>query len=161
MGALEDMLSRQWQLQNVMSPDRRHASTDPQTRCEYIKDMAYALEDEIHELTAETGWKPWTTSWHVNVDAARAEWIDAWHFMMNLANNLGMNEAMILGMYSAKAEINEKRMEAKYDGVSTKCPVCRRALDDPATECAPAIGKPRLGYCVNIGHYSPTADFLQ
>lgn len=133
MGALGDMLGMQAALQAVF--DRRAVSDDPQESCEYIKDMAYALEDEIHELTAETGWKPWSTSWHINELAAQGEWIDALHFMLNLANKLNLTEEGIVRLYNAKYAINKARAASKYDGVSTKCPECKRALDDPTTQC--------------------------
>ena len=131
-GFLSDMLETQRSLQVEFDP--RAASDDGQLSCEYIKDMAYALEDEIHELTAETGWKPWSSSWHINTEQARGEWIDAWHFMMNLANKLGMDAQMIYDMYEAKAEINRRRIRNNYDGLD-KCPGCKRAMDDPATTC--------------------------
>ncbi|HKU53135.1 MAG TPA: dUTPase [Nitrospira sp.] len=133
IGGLEGALRRQRLLQQAFDP--RAVSSNPQQSCEYIKDMVYAAEDELHELTAETGWKPWTTSWHINVDAARGEWIDAFHFMLNLANKLGMTEDMILEMYYAKADKNLARIQAGYDGRSTKCDICHRALDDDATSC--------------------------
>lgn len=133
MSSLDKMLSTQQELQREF--DSRAVSSDPQQSCEYIKDMCTALTAEAMELMEETGWKPWSTSWHINVDAARGEWIDAWHFMMNLANKLGMDEQMIFQMYEVKAEVNRRRIRSGYDGVSTKCPGCKRAMDDPATSC--------------------------
>ena len=133
MNNLGAMLRDQAELQKAL--DGRAFDTDPTTTCEYIKDMTLAAMDELHELLGEVGWKPWATSKHVHVDEARGEWIDAWHFMMNLANTLGMTEDMIVEMYYAKAHINKKRMLQGYDGVSTKCPNCKRALDDPVTNC--------------------------
>ena len=95
-----------------------------------------ALIDELHELLGEIGWKPWAKSRHINLDAARGEFIDAMHFMANLALVLGLNDAEeILRLYHKKHEKNAKRQEEGYDGVSTKCPGCKRALDDEAVEC--------------------------
>lgn len=133
MGALQDMLETQSKLQFEFDPRAR--TEDPQQTCEYIKDMCTALTAETVELLEETGWKPWTTSWHVNLNEARAEWIDAWHFLLNLANRLEMDEEMIVEKYNVKAEINLQRIRNSYDGVTTKCPGCRRAMDDPATTC--------------------------
>lgn len=132
MSLFYDMMETQKKL--AASFDSRATSDDLQQSCEYIKDMVLATTDELHELLAETGWKPWSTSWHVNVEAARGEWIDAWHFMMNLANKLGMTEEMIADMYERKAEINRQRIKDGYDGLN-KCPGCGRAMDDPAVRC--------------------------
>lgn len=131
--SLQLMLNSQKDLQRVFDP--RAVSEDPRASCEYIKDMSLATMDEIHELLGEVGWKPWATSRHINVESARREWIDAWHFMMNLANKLGMDEEMISRMYYQKAAINLARIRAGYDGVTTKCPGCKRALDDDGTLC--------------------------
>ena len=95
-----------------------------------------ALVDEAHELLAEIGWKPWAKSRHINLEAARGEFIDMMHFMGNLALVLGMDDAAeIMRRYHAKHEKNAKRQEEGYDGVSTKCPGCKRALDDEAVKC--------------------------
>jgi dimeric dUTPase (all-alpha-NTP-PPase superfamily) len=150
MGALQEMLDDQLELQKVMPPfPSRATSDDPQTTCEFIKDNVLAAVAELIELMEETGWKFWSSSWHVNVDQARAEWIDAWHFMMNIGNKLGMDEELIQAMYNAKRDINRQRQLVGYDGVSTKCPKCKRALDDPATKCTLFEGK--RGVCQEYG----------
>ncbi|UVT31661.1 deoxyuridine triphosphatase [Microbacterium phage Kenzers] len=119
-----------------------------------------AATDELHELLAETSWKPWAKADYVRLEAARGEWIDAWHFMMNLANLLQLDAEAIERRYRAKRAKNIKRQEDGYDGVSTKCPGCNRALDDDAVECAPRtqrIGGNTLDgvYCVVRGRFVP------
>lgn len=94
-----------------------------------------ALTDELHELLAEIGWKPWAKSRHINTEAARGEAIDALHFLLNIFLVLGMDSTDILIAYHAKHQKNAKRQEEGYDGVSTKCPGCKRALDDAAVKC--------------------------
>lgn len=96
-----------------------------------------ALTDELHELLAEVGWKPWAKSRHINLEAARGEAIDAMHFLANIFLALGLNDADdIMNRYHEKHKKNAKRQEEGYDGVSTKCPNCHRALDDDAVGCA-------------------------
>ena len=112
-----------------------------------------ALVDELHELLGEIGWKPWAKSRHINLEAARGEFIDALHFMGNLALVLGLDDSdQIMYLYHEKHIKNAKRQEEGYDGVSTKCPICHRALDDNAVLCT--IDEPELlgpgitsGYC--------------
>lgn len=94
-----------------------------------------AIIHEIVEEEAETGWKPWANKRFINLEAARGEWIDQLHFFLNKALVLGMDAGMIKRMYDAKHEKNAKRQEEGYDGVSTKCPGCGRALDDDAVKC--------------------------
>jgi hypothetical protein len=57
------------------------------------------------------------------------------HFMLNGALLLGLDADEIIRRYDAKHEKNAKRQEEGYDGVSTKCGVCKRALDDAAVLC--------------------------
>lgn len=126
---LRHMLSKQKQLQEKAYGHDLDAMTNVE-RIEFLKINILALEDELHEALAEVGWKPWADSRHINIDQLRGELIDAWHFMMNLFITAGMDAQMITDMYLAKREKNIKRQEEGYDGVSGKCKVCKRALDD-------------------------------
>lgn len=94
-----------------------------------------ALVHEMVEMEAETSWKPWAKGAFFNIDAARGEWIDMYHFMLNGALLLGLDADMIKVLYDRKHAKNEARQHAEYDGVSTKCPGCGRALDDDAVKC--------------------------
>lgn len=136
---LRDMLIDQRRLQIDAYGQDPH-SMNQEERIRFIKDMTYALEDELHEAVAETGWKPWQTSKHINEEAFKAELVDAWHFFMNLMLVVGMTEADLIEGYYAKRQKNIDRQRAGYDGVNGKCPKCRRALDDNAVICDPSSG---------------------
>ena len=113
-------------------------SMSTQERVNYIKENVLALTDELHELLAETSWKPWAKSEFLNEDKAFSELVDAWHFMMNimLAISTAVDDGdladMLTEAYFKKRMINVQRQEDGYDGRSTKCPTCKRALDDPS-----------------------------
>lgn len=118
---------------------------NPEGAIEFITWNVLALTDELHELLGEVGWKPWATSKHVNLTAARGELIDAFHFFMNLALVLNMDASDLFLGYMKKHEKNIERQEEGYDGVSTKCPGCKRALDDDGVAC-------RLEPAYRLGH---------
>lgn len=130
MSDLNDLLEAQASLQLSMPNGKDPREMPEEERALFIKDMTLALTDELHELLAEVGWKPWASSRHVNVESARGELIDAFHFFMNLALALDMDGFLIQEMYHTKRAKNKQRQEEGYDGVSTKCVVCGRALDD-------------------------------
>lgn len=109
--------------------------TDIPTAVQALFINTYAAEDELHELLAETSWKPWAKGDRLDLEAARGEFIDVWHFVLNIANILGLDEDAIAERYAKKRGVNIARQEAGYDGVSTKCPGCKRALDDDAVTC--------------------------
>lgn len=106
-------------------------------RVQFIKDMVLALSDELHELLGEVGWKPWATSRHVNREAAVGELIDAWHFFMNLMIVLSVTPDELFERYMEKRQKNIQRQMDGYDGVTGKCPECKRALDDAGVTCTP------------------------
>lgn len=107
---------------------------DPK-RIDEFKDMVMALQDELHEALGEIGWKNWSTSRHFNVEAVQGELVDAFCFLMSLMLLAGLDAPTLYAKYQAKMRINHKRQEDGYDGISTKCPSCRRAYDDPAVRC--------------------------
>lgn len=104
-------------------------------RIEEFKNMVMALQDELHEALGEMGWKPWSTSRHFNTEAVQGELVDAWCFLMSLMLLAGLDAPTLYRKYQDKMAINHKRQDAGYDGISTKCPSCRRAYDDPAVRC--------------------------
>jgi hypothetical protein len=129
------MLNEQGRLQtDVFGFD--FATMTTQERVDYIKENVLALTDELHEMLAEMSWKPWAKSEFINDEKAVSEYVDAWHFMMNiliaLAPEMGGHEmaSLLTAGYEKKREINVQRQEDGYDGQSTKCPECKRALDD-------------------------------
>lgn len=131
---LVEMMQLQLQLQTkAYGKDPRELAG--QERIDFFKDMKLALQDELHEALDEIGWKPWATSKHWNDDAVKGELVDAWHFMMNLFIVADLSPNELFQRYVAKRQKNIERQKAGYDGVSTKCPVCKRALDDDSVEC--------------------------
>jgi hypothetical protein len=126
-------------------------------RIQFIKDMVLALGDEAHELLGEIGWKPWASSRHINREAAVGELIDMWHFFMNLMLVLGVDATELYERYMEKRSKNISRQQAGYDGISGKCPECKRALDDTGVFCTVFyldIGgrsRPLNGVCAKTG----------
>lgn len=107
-----------------------YESMNTDERLVAIKDMVLACTDELHEALAETGWKPWATSRHINYEAFQGELIDAYHFLMNLMLIAGMTDEDVDRAYREKNKRNIERQRAGYDGITGKCSGCGRAGDD-------------------------------
>ncbi len=109
-------------------------------RMRYVRDNVLALTDELHEALGECGWRPWATSNHMHVSAYLGELVDAWHFLMNLMLASGIAPSVLADRlydsYMEKQARNAQRQAEGYDGVSSKCPGCGRALDDVAVTCS-------------------------
>ena len=144
---LSDALQAQLELQ-IKSYGQDPRDFTDQQKMHWILVNAYALEDEINEATAEVGWKPWAISNHINRDAYKGELVDALHFFLNLMLAADISAEELFKGYQLKREKNAKRQADGYDGVSTKCPGCRRALDDDAVECAVDLNNLGYVWCV-------------
>lgn len=131
---LRDALRAQYELQ-LDSYKNDPAALSDEERAHFISWNILALEDELHEALDEVGWKPWTTSRHLNRDAFKGELVDALHFFMNLMLAAEIDADELLEAYQKKREKNAKRQREGYDGVTGKCPKCHRALDDDAVTC--------------------------
>lgn len=107
--------------------------------------MKTALEAELNELLQEIGWKPWASSRHINYEAAKSELVDTFQFFMNLCFAVGMTADELLERHAEKLKINYERANGGYDGVSTKCGWCGRALDDKHVSCDSPTSE--TGYC--------------
>lgn len=135
-----ELLKLQDDLQRASYANGSPIALDEDERIEFIRWNVLALEDELHEMLGECGWKPWATSSHVNEDAAFGELVDALHFFMNLLLVVAPSSVALTGgpeavgrlleqRYVAKREKNARRQEEGYDGLN-KCVECKRALDD-------------------------------
>lgn len=120
-------------------------------RMSYLRTQALALTDELHEALGETGWKPWATSNHLNRDAYAGELADVFIFFMNMMLTADITPSELMDLVKVKQIKNVKRQDEGYDGVSTKCPGCRRAYDDGAVTCHPSDDK-LPEFCEKIGY---------
>lgn len=112
---------------------------DPKAKMAYIREQALAATDEIHEALAETGWKSWASSNHINRDAYAGELADTFIFLMNMMLVSDITPSELMEIVRAKQIKNHKRQDDGYDGVTTKCPGCKRAYDDDAVTCTPPV----------------------
>jgi dimeric dUTPase (all-alpha-NTP-PPase superfamily) len=124
---LDEIFERQHTLQREKFKDPQRMSR-PEA-LEYIRWNVLALTDELHEALQEVGWKPWANSVHINRNEYVGELIDATHFLVNLFLVVGATPLEVYGAYLEKNERNHTRQDKGYDGVSEKCPHCKRELD--------------------------------
>lgn len=136
------MIRQQRELQHRMGLTFTVSPDNKMSRINHIKDMALAAIKEIGEALDEVSWKPWTTGRPVlRKHAVGGELSDAFQFIMNMwfaaypeLSDEGLADRMI-SILEAKLLVNEIRRVNGYDGESTKCGACKRALDDPAVSC--------------------------
>jgi hypothetical protein len=134
-----------WMLENVFSTQaefqRVYFGHDFETmsrneRIDYVRWNILALLDEMHEALAEVGWKPWALAKYFNKHSFQGELVDAFHFFVNLCLASGMDAQALMKRYHRKQRVNRERQDNGYDGVKSKCPLCKRAYDDADVKCA-------------------------
>lgn len=113
---------------------------------DYVQMNALAAVDEIMEMLGEVGWKPWAEprGW-IRPKHVMKEAVDALHFIANVLCAAGISDDEFWEAYRAKQVTNTRRQELGYDGVSGKCPGCKRAYDD-GIDCDPPSGT-EPAYC--------------
>jgi hypothetical protein len=135
-------VSDEWRwLEETATLQREAYGVDPSTLegaalADFVIWNVVAATDELHEMLDEVSWKPWVTErGHKDKAAAIHELVDVAHFVANLAVAMGCTDEEWTRIYREKMAVNRARQRAGYDGISTKCTQCGRALDDATTKC--------------------------
>ena len=87
-------------------------SQEEQTR--WLLNYCRAMSQEIAELTDSVPWKWWAKYQKFDEQNARVEVVDLFHFLISLAQVLGMNADDVFNAYIRKNEVNFKRQETGY-----------------------------------------------
>lgn len=142
--------------------------TTPEKVCEMVRTQTLACIKELTEALDEVGWKPWASSRYVNVEAFRSELIDAFRFWLNLIYIAGLSPDGVLNYYEQSLAKTNARIDNGYDGVSTKCPGCKRDYGDPGVMCHPQFDstvdqpiEPTPAYCAAKSRYvSASGEYM-
>lgn len=85
---------------------------EEQTR--WLLNYCRAMSQEIAELTDSVPWKWWAKYQKFDEQNARVEVVDLFHFLISLAQVLGMSADDVFNAYIRKNEVNFKRQETGY-----------------------------------------------
>lgn len=114
---LSDMLSLQEDLSSRVSKSRSEfiAMSDKE-RAEWVNKYLMAIANECEELRREVPWKWWKQHQNCNWEAARKEWVDILHFVLNLSLVLGfeLDGSDVYNMYVDKNKENHDRQDKGY-----------------------------------------------
>jgi dimeric dUTPase (all-alpha-NTP-PPase superfamily) len=72
------------------------------------------MTQEIAELTDSVPWKWWAKYQKFDAQNARVEVVDLFHFLISLAQVLGMSADDVFAAYVKKNEVNFKRQDSGY-----------------------------------------------
>ena len=87
-------------------------STEQKTQ--WLLNYCRAMSQEIAELTDSVPWKWWAKYQKFDEQNARVEVVDLFHFLISLAQVLGMSADDVFQAYLRKNEVNFKRQDSGY-----------------------------------------------
>ncbi len=83
-------------------------------RATWTLNYCRAMSQEIAELTDSVPWKWWAKYQTFDQQNARVEVVDLFHFLISLAQTLGMSAGDVFDAYVKKNEVNHQRQEGGY-----------------------------------------------
>ncbi len=83
-------------------------------KTKWLLNYCRAMSQEIAELTDSVPWKWWAKYQKFDEQNARVEVVDLFHFLISLAQVLGMSADDVFKAYVRKNEVNFKRQETGY-----------------------------------------------
>jgi dimeric dUTPase (all-alpha-NTP-PPase superfamily) len=90
------------------------ATMTDEEKTKWILNYCRAMTQEIAELTDSVPWKWWAKYQKFDEQNARVEVVDLFHFLISLAQVLGMSADDVFAAYVKKNEVNFKRQESGY-----------------------------------------------
>ena len=92
----------------------RTQSMSEEDKTKWLLNYCRAMSQEIAELTDSVPWKWWAKYQKFDEQNARVEVVDLFHFLISLAQVLGMSADDVFNAYVRKNQVNFKRQETGY-----------------------------------------------
>ena len=112
MDKLEEIFKMQYELNKRIGIDSEALSDEE--RIKWTLNYIRALQQEAAELTDSLPWKWWAKYQKFDIQNARVEVVDMLHFLVSIAEVLGMKSDDFYQAYLKKNQINHKRQDSGY-----------------------------------------------
>ena len=109
---LEEIFRLQGVLNKRIGVNLDHLSEEEKTK--WVLNYTRAMTQEISELIDSVPWKWWAKYQKFDDQNARVEVIDLFHFLISIAQALGMTAEDVFQAYVKKNEVNHQRQESGY-----------------------------------------------
>ena len=109
---LDEIFRMQDLLNKKIGVDLASLSQDDKTK--WALNYSRAMSQELAELIDSFPWKWWTKYQKIDEQNARVEVVDLFHFLVSLAQTLGMSAEDIYQGYLKKNEVNHARQASGY-----------------------------------------------
>jgi dimeric dUTPase (all-alpha-NTP-PPase superfamily) len=109
---LQSLFEMQETLNQRIGVDTRNMTDEE--RAAWVLNYCRAMGQEIAELTDSVPWKWWAKYQTFDQQNARVEVVDLFHFLISLAQVLGMSADDVYQAYLKKNAVNHQRQETGY-----------------------------------------------
>ncbi len=112
MDKLENIFGLQEQLNRRIGVEMSGLNDEEKTH--WILNYIRAMQQELAELTDSVPWKWWAKYQEFDQQNARVEIIDLFHFLISMAQVMGMTAEDVHEAYLKKNKVNHKRQQSGY-----------------------------------------------
>jgi dimeric dUTPase (all-alpha-NTP-PPase superfamily) len=108
----EELFRMQQALNERIGVHTKSMSEEEQTK--WLLNYSRAMNQEMAELIDSVPWKWWAKYQKFDAQNARVEVVDLFHFLISMAQVLGMSADDVYNAYLKKNEVNFKRQDSGY-----------------------------------------------
>lgn len=111
-----DKLDKIFEMQNELN-QRIGVNTinlNEQEKIKWVLNYTRAIQQELAELTDSVPWKWWAQYQEFDDQNAKVEIVDLFHFLISLAQVMGMSAEDVYAAYLKKNKVNHDRQESGY-----------------------------------------------
>ncbi|MBP51670.1 MAG: dUTPase [Opitutae bacterium] len=112
MDKLDNIFGLQEQLNKKIGVEMGGMSDEQKT--EWILNYIRAMQQELAELTDSVPWKWWAKYQEFDKQNAKVEIIDLFHFLISIAQVMGMTAEDVHEAYLKKNKVNHDRQKSGY-----------------------------------------------
>ena len=112
MDKMDEIFNLQEQLNTSIGVTMKDMSDEDRTK--WILNYIRAMQQELAELTDSVPWKWWAKYQKFDKQNAKVEVVDLFHFLISLAQVMGMSANDVYEAYLKKNQVNHDRQDSGY-----------------------------------------------
>ena len=113
MDKMDEIFALQEKLNSRIGVNMNEMNDDD--RAKWILNYIRAMQQELAELTDSVPWKWWAKYQDFDKQNAKVEIVDLFHFLISLAQVMGMSADDVCEAYLKKNKVNHNRQDSGYE----------------------------------------------
>ena len=114
MDKLEEIFELQKELNLRIGVDSDEIAKSDEESQKWVLNYSRAMGQELSELIDSVPWKWWAKYQEFDKQNAKVEIVDMLHFLVSLAQVMGMEAEEVFELYTKKHKLNHKRQDDGY-----------------------------------------------